>query len=85
MGELAAWIIGLGLGFTTRDLRAGRLWIWSLVPIFLLGGAVTLASGELLDQPWLALIDMAQVAIAACIARYALPFAVRIKQIFARG
>lgn len=86
MGELAAWIIGFGLGFTTRDLPTGSLRMGGVaIAICLLGAAVTLASGEMADEPWLVLIDVAQVAIAAGLGRYALPLAARIKSTFARG
>jgi hypothetical protein len=76
MGEFAAWGIGLALGYATRPLLTapGRVLLF-VIAIFLLGGLVTLASGEMATEPWLVLLDVGQVAVAALLGAFALPFA----------
>src|SRR5258708_7436223 len=63
MGELVAWGLGLGLGYVARSslTTRGRILIF-LLTVLLLGGLITLLSGELFDEPWLALVDIGQVA-----------------------
>jgi len=75
MGELVAWGLGLGLGYTVRNLLTGwrRIFLF-LIAIILLGSLVTLLSGELAAEPWLVLVDIGQVAAAALIGVFALPF-----------
>jgi hypothetical protein len=76
MGELAAWGIGLALGYATKPLLTSpwRVLLF-ITAIFVLGGLVTLASGEMATEPWLVLLDIGQVAVAALIGAFALPFA----------
>jgi hypothetical protein len=78
MGELVAWGLGLGLGFTARNMLTTR---WRIVlftiAILLLGALITLLSGELASEPWLVIVDIGQVAVAALIGLFALPFGVR--------
>jgi hypothetical protein len=50
------------------------------VGIFVLGGLVTLVSGEMASDPWLVLVDVGQVAAAALVGAFALPFAVRVRE-----
>jgi hypothetical protein len=80
MGELAAWGMGFALGYTTRTLLTAPSRILLLVvAIFFLGGLITLASGEMASQPWLVLLDVGQVALAAWVGAFALPFGVRLR------
>jgi hypothetical protein len=78
MGELVAWGLGLGLGFTVRNMLTTR-WRISLfaIAIVLLGALITLLSGELASEPWLVIVDIGQVAVAALIGVFALPYGVR--------
>jgi hypothetical protein len=75
MGELVAWGLGLGLGYSVRNMLIGwqRIALFA-VAIIVLGGLITLFSGELANEPWLVLVDIAQVGAAALIGAYAVPF-----------
>ena len=42
--------------------------------IMVLGALITLISGEMGSEPWLVIIDIGQVAVAALLGAYALPF-----------
>jgi hypothetical protein len=86
MGELVAWGLGLGLGYVARNSLTthGRIFIF-LLTVLLLGGLITLLSGELVDEPWLVLVDIGQVAAAALSGIFALPFGVRWLQRFAEA
>jgi hypothetical protein len=78
MGELVAWGLGLGLGYTVRNFLTGwRRILLFAIAIILLGCLITLLSGELATEPWLVLVDIAQVAAAALIGVFALPFGLR--------
>jgi hypothetical protein len=85
MGELVAWGLGLGLGYTARNMLTGpsRVFLFAIA-ILVLGGLVTLVSGEMASEPWLVLVDVGQVAVAALIGAFALPFAVRIRELARR-
>jgi hypothetical protein len=78
MGELVAWGLGLGLGYTARDMLTTR---WRIllfaIAVLLLGALITLLSGEMKTEPWLVIVDIGQVAVAALIGAYALPFLLR--------
>jgi uncharacterized membrane protein len=78
MGELVAWGLGLGLGYTVRNMLTGR-WriLLFLIAILLLGALITLLSGEMESEPWLVIVDVGQVAVAALIGAYAVPFVLR--------
>ncbi len=78
MGELVAWGLGLGLGYTVRNVLTGR-WriLLFLIAILLLGALITLLSGEMESEPWLVIVDVGQVAVAALIGAYAVPFVLR--------
>jgi hypothetical protein len=78
MGELVAWGLGLGLGFTARNMLTTR-WrtVLFAIAVLLLGALITLLSGELASEPWLVIVDIGQVAVAALIGLFALPFGVR--------
>jgi hypothetical protein len=79
MGELVAWVLGLGLGYTLRNMLTTRWRILLFVSaILMLGALVTLLSGEMESEPWLVIVDIGQVAVAALIGAYALPFAFRL-------
>src|ERR1051326_2511997 len=68
MGELAAWLLG-----------AGRTMSFALA-IVLWGALVTLLSGEMFDEPWLVIVDIGQVAIAAACGAFVLyPVARRLR------
>lgn len=78
MGELVAWGLGLGLGYTVRNMLTGRWRILIfLIAILLLGALITLLSGEMESEPWLVMVDVGQVAVAALIGAYAVPFVLR--------
>jgi hypothetical protein len=78
MGELVAWGLGLGLGFTVRNMLTTRWRILCLaLAIILLGTLITILSGEIVSEPWLVIVDVGQVAAAALIGAYALPFGLR--------
>jgi hypothetical protein len=47
------------------------------IAIVLLGALITLLSGELASEPWLVIVDIGQVAVAALIGVFALPYGVR--------
>ena len=78
MGELVAWGLGLGLGYTIRNMltTCWRILLFAIA-IVLLGAFITLLSGELASEPWLVIVDIGQVAVAALIGAFALPFGVR--------
>ena len=78
MGELVAWGLGFGLGYVVRNKLSARWRIVLLViAILLLGTLITLLSGELMSEPWLVIIDIAQVAAATLIGIFVLPVAFR--------
>jgi hypothetical protein len=78
MGELVAWGLGLSLGYVARSSVATR---WRILifafAVLLLGVLITLLSGEMFDEPWLVLVDVGQVAAAALIGAFVLPFGLR--------
>jgi hypothetical protein len=78
MGELVAWGLGIALGFTAKDLltSSSRILAFAL-SIIVLGALITLFSGEMESEPWLVIVDIGQVAGAALIGAFALPFALR--------
>jgi hypothetical protein len=78
MGELVAWGLGLGLGYSARNMLTGwrRIFLF-VIAIILLGSLITLLSGELAAEPWLVLVDIGQVAVAALIGVFALPHGLR--------
>ena len=78
MGELVAWGLGLGLGYTARNMPTGR-WriLLSVIAVVLLGGLITLLSGEMASEPWLVILDIGQVAVGALIGAFVLPFGLR--------
>jgi hypothetical protein len=47
------------------------------IAILLLGALITLFSGEMESELWLVIVDIGQVAVAALIGAYALPFLLR--------
>jgi hypothetical protein len=79
MGELVAWGLGVGLGYTVRNLLTTR-WriLLVIIAILVLGALITLLSGEMESEPWLIIVDIGQVAAAALIGAYALPLALRL-------
>jgi hypothetical protein len=78
MGELVAWGVGLALGCTARDLLTSRGRILALaLSALVLGTLITLAAGEVASEPWLVVLDIAQVAVAALIGAFVLPDALR--------
>jgi hypothetical protein len=78
MGELVAWGLGLALGYTSKDLLTSRWRILAFaLSIMVLGALITLFSGETTSEPWLVIVDIGQVAVAALIGAFALPFALR--------
>jgi hypothetical protein len=54
------------------------------IAILLLGALITLLSGEMLSEPWLVVVDVAQVAVGALLGAFALPFAFRLLRSAAR-
>ena len=76
MGELVAWGLGLALGYAVRDMLTGgrRVLVFGLA-IVLMGTLITLSSGEMTSEPWLVIVDILQVAVAALIGAFAVPFA----------
>ena len=57
MGELVAWGLGLGLGYTVRNSLTGwRGILLCVIAVILLGFLITFLSGELLTEPWLVLL-----------------------------
>ena len=78
MGELVAWVLGLGLGILRNMLTTRWRILLFVIAILLLGALITLLSGdEMESKPWLVIVDIGQVAVAALIGAYALPFALR--------
>jgi hypothetical protein len=77
--------LGLGLGYVARHSLTTR-WRISIFAfaVLLLGILITLLSGEMSDEPWLVLVDVGQVAAAASIGAFALPFGLRWLQRIAR-
>ena len=86
MGELVAWGLGLGLGYVARRVLTTRwqILIFAFAVLFL-GMVITLLSGEIFEEPWLILVDIGQVALAALIGAFAVPFGLRQLQRFARS
>ena len=78
MGELVAWGLGLALGYAVRDMLTGRrrILLFALA-IVLIGTLITLSSGEMASEPWLVIVDILQVAVAALIGAFVAPFALR--------
>jgi hypothetical protein len=78
MGELVAWGLGLGLGYTVRNslITRGRM-LLLVMTVVLLGALITLTSGEIASEPWLVIVDIGQVALAALIGAVALPVGLR--------
>jgi hypothetical protein len=78
MGEIVAWGLGLGLGWTARNALTSR---WRVVlfaaAIVGLGCVITLLSGEFWAEPWLVAVDIGQVMIAALLGMFGLPVALR--------
>lgn len=78
MWELVACSLGVGLGYTVRDSLTTR---WRVlffgIAIALLGALITLISGEMAGEPWLVIVDIGQVAVAALVGAFALPFGLR--------
>ncbi|HEU0081557.1 MAG TPA: hypothetical protein VFQ87_01685 [Bradyrhizobium sp.] len=86
MGELVAWGLGLGLGYTVRNSLTGwRRILLFVIAVILLGSLITFLGGELLTEPWLVLLDIGQVAVAALIGAFALPRGLHWAQRFARS
>jgi hypothetical protein len=85
MGEAVAWGLGLALGYIARGMLTGR-WRLSLfiLAILLIGTLVTVASGEMASEPWLVIVDIGQVAVAALIGMFAVPFVLRRIRMIAR-
>jgi general stress protein CsbA len=78
MGEVVAWGLGLGLGYTVSNMLTTRSRIVLFVlAIVLLGASITVLSGEMTSEPWLVVVDIAQVAVAASIGVWALPLGIR--------
>jgi hypothetical protein len=79
MGELVAWGLGLGLGYTVRNMLTtrGRIALFVLAAV-VLGALITVLSGEIWQEPWLVLVDIAQVLVAALLGAFALPYALRM-------
>jgi hypothetical protein len=75
MGEIVAWALGMALGFLARDtLTSSRRILAFGLAIMVLGALITLMSGEMASEPWLVIIDIGQVAVAALLGAFALPF-----------
>ena len=77
MGELVAWGLGLGLGYAIRHQLTSRSRIvLAVIAVLVLGASITLMSGELWSAPWLVLLDIGQVAIAALLGVLVVPHAI---------
>ena len=86
MGEVVAWGLGLGLGYTVRNALTARCRILLFVTaILVLGALITLLSGEMASEPWFVIIDIGQVAVAALIGAFALPLGLRRLRSMARS
>jgi hypothetical protein len=55
-----------------------------VLAIVLLGASITLLSGEMMSEPWLVVVDIAQVAVAASSGVWALPIGIRWLRSLAR-
>jgi hypothetical protein len=74
MGELVAWVLGLGLGYTMRRAIKTPLGLClTVASVIVVGSLVTLAAGELWSEPWLILVDVGQVAVASVLGAFVLP------------
>jgi hypothetical protein len=85
VGELVAWGLGLAFGYVASSALTThwRILIFAF-SVLLLGALITLLSGEMFDDPWLVFVDIGQVAIAALIGVFAVPFGLRLLQRFGR-
>ena len=73
MGELVAWALGLGLGFTMRrTIKTSRLRPYG-VAVIIVGGLVTLVAGEVWDDLLAILVDVGQVSLATALGAFVLP------------
>jgi hypothetical protein len=86
MWELVACGLGVGLGYTVRNSLTTR---WRVlffgIAIVLLGTLITLLSGEMAGEPWLVIVDIGQVAVAALVGAFVLPVGLRRLQGMARS
>jgi hypothetical protein len=74
MGELVAWALGLGLGFTMRrTIKTPRGFGLTALAVIIVGGLVTLVAGEVWDDLWLILVDVGQVSLATVLGAFVLP------------
>jgi hypothetical protein len=86
MWELVACGLGVGLGYTVRNsLTTRRRVLFFGIAIVLLGTLITLLSGEMAGEPWLVIVDIGQVAVAALVGAFALPVGLRRLQGMARS
>jgi hypothetical protein len=85
VGELVAWGLGLAFGYVASSALTThwRILIFAF-SVLLLGALITLLSGEMFDDPWLVFVDIGQVAIAALIGVFTVPFGLRLLQRFVR-
>jgi hypothetical protein len=78
MGEIVAWGLGFALGYTAKNLLGSKWRVLAFaLSIAVLGALITASSGELASEPWLVIVDIGQVAVAALLGAFALPFAIR--------
>jgi hypothetical protein len=78
MWELVACGLGVGLGYTVRNSLTTRWRVLSFgIAIVLLGTLISLLSGEMAGEPWLVIVDIGQVAVAALVGAFALPVGLR--------
>jgi len=78
MGELVAWGLGLAFGYTVRNMLTSW-WrdLVAVIAVLTLGATITLLGGEMTNEPWLVIIDIGQVGVAALIGCYVLPHVLR--------
>ena len=78
MGELVAWGLGLAFGYTVRNMLTSW-WrdLLAVIVVLALGTMITLSSGEMMSEPWLVVIDIGQVGVAALLGCYVLPRVLR--------